>query len=87
MTIAIMLSALSATETTAMPLTGSLVDLRREGHHGKVYSLWNLAFTLAFIFGPVIGGSLTYAGTVQTRKDRPKSGKIQSVTIANLLLL
>jgi DHA1 family solute carrier family 18 vesicular amine transporter 1/2 len=55
----IMLLAMSSVTISATPLMGYLVDTRHDGHHGKVYSLWCLSFTLASVFGPVVGGPLT----------------------------
>jgi DHA1 family solute carrier family 18 vesicular amine transporter 1/2 len=55
----IMLLAMSSVTISATPLMGYLVDIRHDGHHGKVYSLWCLSFTLASVFGPVVGGPLT----------------------------
>ena len=60
--IGIMIMGMSAVEIAVLPMMGYLVDIRHDGHHGKVYSLYTLSFTLASIFGPVLGGPLTDLG-------------------------
>ena len=67
-TLMVMFLGMSSVEISVLPLMGYLVDIRHDGHHGKVYSLWSLFFTLACVVGPVVGGLLTDTGMTYSDK-------------------
>ena len=43
-------------EIAVLPLIGYLIDKHHAGHHGSVYALWSLSYTLALLVGPFVGG-------------------------------
>ena len=53
-------------EIAVLPLVGYLVDIRHAGHHGSVFALWSMSFTLAFFVGPAVGGPMFNAGNLKT---------------------
>ena len=46
----------SMVEIAVLPLMGYFINKHHAGHHGSVYALWSLSYTLALLVGPVVGG-------------------------------
>ncbi|CAG8638180.1 3993_t:CDS:2 [Paraglomus brasilianum] len=51
-------AAYSVASTPTLPLLGEFVTKNGGGAYGQVYALWNMAYSIGMLVGPVIGGVL-----------------------------